>query len=142
MAVNIEVSGGKIELPRNVVKIAPDNPTPSTIPKLRDVARIPDAIPKRVFGADPNNALLFGEIKHPIPNPAMLRRITKPWIGVSTEILESKYKPIVKKTIPNSAGSRVPIWSDTKPAIGAVIAMINGMIVRITPALLVLIPLP
>ena len=53
------------------MKTAPANPTPNTMPTLRADAITPEAIPWRFRGAEPNNALVFGEMKVPVPKPVI-----------------------------------------------------------------------
>ena len=109
-----------------VVKIAPAIPIPSTMPTERAVAKIPAAIPRRVGGADPMIALLFGEMKTPVPEPVRTSEKAIHVYGVSDPNLDSENRPIARIVMPRILGHLTPIRSDNVPLMGATIAIIIG----------------
>ena len=56
-----------------LVNMAPAMPIPRTMPTFRAVANMPEAIPCLSRGALPIKALVFGEMKIPVPNPVKAR---------------------------------------------------------------------
>lgn len=117
-----------------VVKIAPAMPIPSTIPTERAVAKTPAAIPRRLRGADPMIALLFGEMKVPVPEPVNTKENAIQVYWVSGPNFDSENNPTARIIIPVIVGHLIPIRSDNVPLIGATIAIMIGWMVRIKPA--------
>src|ERR1035438_2447207 len=68
--------------PRARDRMIPASATPTPMPTVRDVARIPAAIPCRDPGAAPMSILLLGGTKIPTPAPAISTPAIKPTIEI------------------------------------------------------------
>lgn len=91
---------------------------PSTIPKFRAVARVPEATPIEDFGTEFIIRELFGAVKMEIPKPTRASRHTAgndECRGVSKE---SRNNPILNKLMPTVHSMVEPILSDNAPASG------------------------
>ncbi len=116
-----------------LLNMAPANPTPRTIPTFLAVARMPDAIPCRSRGALPNSALVFGEMKMPVPNPVTARLMTVCKSGELESRRDKRNRPAAMIAIPTVDSKREPIRSDRLPLIGAEIAITIGCAVSRIP---------
>src|SRR5213596_4243293 len=56
-------------------------------PTLKNVARNPDAIPRRSGGTDPMIELMFGDAKNPRPAPNRIRYATNTEYGVKASVV-------------------------------------------------------
>ena len=92
------------------------------------------AIPRRLWGADPKIALVFGEINMPVPLPVRTNEKAIHMYGVSGPNFDKKNSPMARIDMPRITGHLTPIRSDNVPLIGATIAIIIGWIVRTKPA--------
>src|SRR6267143_4042318 len=59
-------------------------------PMLKNVARKPEAIPRRSGGTEPMIELMFGEAKNPSPAPKSIMYVTRCEYGVEASVVENK----------------------------------------------------
>src|SRR6267143_2215844 len=59
-------------------------------PTLKNVARNPEAIPRRSGGTEPMIELMFGDAKNPSPAPKSIMYVTRCEYGVEASVVENK----------------------------------------------------
>src|SRR5712691_1939840 len=101
-------------------------------PMLKNVARKPEAIPRRSGGTDPMIELMFGEAKKPRPAPKSIMYTTRYEYGVEASAVENSRRERLMIANPEVVKGRWPYLSERRPLRGpaARVAMSSGMIRR------------
>src|SRR5207244_12292906 len=101
-------------------------------PTLKNVARNPDAIPRRSGGTDPMIELMFGDAKNPRPAPKSNMYATRCEYGVDSSVVENRKRYRLMTAKPDVVKGRCPNLSDRRPLNGpaASVAMSSGIIRR------------
>src|SRR6266704_7088163 len=98
-------------------------------PTLKNVARKPEAIPRRSGGTDPMIELMFGDAKNPRPAPKSIRYTTRRGYGVDASVVENRNRDTLVTASPVVVKGRWPYLSERRPLRGpaASVAMSVGM---------------
>src|SRR6187402_1088454 len=105
--------------------IAPVIAMPSATPTWRNVFSTPDATPALSTGAAPIAAADIGVITNDIPRPPRMNAGSRSQNDECKLIVESSRQQVATTVIPPAMSHREPTRSDSFPAIGAKITIIN-----------------
>src|SRR5438132_3105553 len=87
-------------------------------PTLKNVARNPDATPRRCGGTDPMIELMLGEAKNPRPAPNSNIYPTRCAYGVDSSVVEKRNRERLMIAKPEVVNGRWPYLSDRRPVSG------------------------
>ena len=98
-------------------------------PTLKNVARRPDATPRRSGGTLPIIELMFGEAKIPSPAPKMTRCSTTTGYGVEMSRVDRRKRERLTSPSPPVVNGRWPYRSESLPLRGPrmIVVMSSGM---------------
>src|SRR5438876_1206845 len=87
-------------------------------PTLKNVARNPDAIPRRSAGTDPIIELMFGDAKNPRPAPKSIMNATREAYGVVASVVEKRKRERLITARPVVVKGTWPYLSERRPLRG------------------------
>src|SRR5437016_542911 len=85
---------------------------------LKNVARKPEAIPRRSGGTDPMIELMFGEAKNPSPAPNSIMNATMDAYGVVASVVENRNRERLITASPVVVKGTCPYLSERRPLRG------------------------
>src|SRR2546425_4505186 len=97
-------------------------------PTLKNVARNPEAIPRRSGGTEPMIELMFGDAKNPRPAPNSIMNATRDVYGVVASVVEKRKRERLITASPVVVKGTCPYLSERRPLRGpaARVAMSRG----------------
>src|SRR2546422_3484736 len=101
-------------------------------PTLKNVARNPDAIPRRSGGTEPMIELMFGDAKNPRPAPKSIMYATRCEYGVDASVVEKRKSERLMTAKPDVVNGKWPYLSERRPLKGpaARVEISSGIISR------------